>query len=115
MSEKSTVILDDQWLVNLHQRWKNAGRIAPADKVGALLEKTTRQWLVEEEDRQLVAAARQGDDRAWSRLIQKYTPRARSVARSILGNTAIAEDIVVECFAELAIERERLQPEEGFQ
>src|SRR5262245_15866146 len=115
MSEKSAEILDDRWLVELHERWKAARRVAPPDKVGDLLDEAAQQWLAEKEDRDLVAAVRQGDDRAWARLVEKYLPRARHIARSILADPQIAEQVAVECFEELAIQRERLHPEEGFE
>jgi RNA polymerase sigma-70 factor (ECF subfamily) len=115
MSEKSASTIDNRWLVELHQRWQKAGRVASPAKVGTLLEETAQQWLAEEEDRKLVAAAKQGDDRAWARLLEKHTPRALHIAQSIVGDRQSAEVIVLECFEELAIHRERLQPEDGFQ
>jgi hypothetical protein len=75
MSEKRPSIIDDGWLLELHERWKRAGRVASPEDVGGLLKATAQEWLAEDEDRQLVTAAKEGDDRAWARLIEKHPPR----------------------------------------
>jgi RNA polymerase sigma-70 factor (ECF subfamily) len=49
----------------------------------------------------LIVACERGDDRAWSELVERFTPTVRSAARSASSNEDIAEDLAQSIWAEL--------------
>ena len=49
----------------------------------------------------LIVACEQGEDEAWSELVERFTPTVRSAARSASSNEDAAEDLVQSIWAEL--------------
>ncbi len=105
-TEKDECILDDRWLKREHQRWKEAGRVAPPDKSGALLDHTVQQW-------QMVTALMQGDEEAGNALYEAYFDRVYLLAFHIVRNPEMAEDVAMECLCKILQYRDRLKPEQG--
>lgn len=104
---KNECRLDDRWLKEMHQKWKEAGRVAPPDKVGALLDEAVREW-------QTLTAAMQGDEKAWNALYAKYYQHAYSITRCIVPNDETVEDVALECLTDIFRNRADLKPERGF-
>jgi RNA polymerase sigma-70 factor, ECF subfamily len=61
-------------------------------------------------DDELVAAARQRDNRAFEALMRRYNRRLFRVARSVLRDAAAAEDAVQECYVQAFTHLHQYQP-----
>ena len=65
-------------------------------------------------DHDLMARAAQGDERAFRLLAERHAGRALGLARRILGNEAMAEDIVQDAFLRVWINAPRWRPQAQF-
>jgi len=65
-------------------------------------------------DHDLMARAATGDERAFRLLAERHAGRAFGLARRILGNEAMAEDIVQEAFLRVWINAPRWRPQAQF-
>jgi RNA polymerase sigma-70 factor (ECF subfamily) len=65
-------------------------------------------------DHDLMARAAQGDERALRVLAERHAGRALGLARRILGNEAMAEDIVQDAFLRVWINAPRWRPQAQF-
>jgi RNA polymerase sigma-70 factor (ECF subfamily) len=65
-------------------------------------------------DHDLMARAAQGDERAFRVLAERHAGRALGLARRILGNEAMAEDIVQDAFLRVWINAPRWRPQAQF-
>ena len=65
-------------------------------------------------DHDLMARAAQGDGRAFRVLAERHAGRALGLARRILGNEAMAEDIVQDAFLRVWINAPRWRPQAQF-
>lgn len=65
-------------------------------------------------DHDLMARTAQGDGRAFQVLARRHAGRALALARRILGNEALAEDIVQDAFLRVWINAPRWRPEAAF-
>src|ERR1700704_2055584 len=65
-------------------------------------------------DHDLMARTAQGDGRAFRTLAQRHAGRALALARRILGNEALAEDIVQDAFLRVWTNAPRWRPEAAF-
>src|SRR4051812_21003655 len=65
-------------------------------------------------DHELMARAATGDERAFRTLAQRHTGRALGLARRVLGNEALAEDIVQDALLRVWINAPRWRPEAAF-
>ncbi len=65
-------------------------------------------------DHDLMARTAQGDGRAFRTLAQRHTGRALGLARRILGNEALAEDIVQDALLRVWTNAPRWRPEAAF-
>jgi RNA polymerase sigma-70 factor (ECF subfamily) len=65
-------------------------------------------------DHDLMARAAQGDGRAFRVLAERHAGRALGLARRILGNEAMAEDIVQDAFMRVWINAPRWRPQAQF-
>jgi RNA polymerase sigma-70 factor, ECF subfamily len=113
-SERTDCEMDDHWLIKMRDQWKSAGRIAPPDDVGVLLDQTARGWQEDERDRELVAAVKQGDREAFDALVEIHAKRAYHRALRIVGDPDSAEDIVQQSFLDCWRTRDHLKPARGF-
>jgi RNA polymerase sigma-70 factor (ECF subfamily) len=65
-------------------------------------------------DHDLMARTAQGDGRAFAILARRHAPRALGLARRILGNDAMAEEIVQDALLRVWIHAPRWRPEAAF-
>src|SRR6476469_8836997 len=65
-------------------------------------------------DHELMARAAKGDGQAFRTLAERHAERALGLARRILGNEAIAEDVVQDAFLRVWINAPRWRPEAAF-
>jgi RNA polymerase sigma-70 factor (ECF subfamily) len=65
-------------------------------------------------DHDLMAGAAQGDERAFRVLAERHAGRTLGLARRILGNEAMAEDIVQDAFLRVWINAPRWRPQAQF-
>jgi RNA polymerase sigma-70 factor (ECF subfamily) len=65
-------------------------------------------------DHDLMARAAQGDERAFRELAERHAGRALGLARRILGNETMAEDIVQDAFLRVWINAPRWRPQAQF-
>jgi len=65
-------------------------------------------------DHELMARAARGDGQAFRILAERHAERALRLARRILGNEAIAEDVVQDAFLRVWINAPRWRPEAAF-
>jgi RNA polymerase sigma-70 factor, ECF subfamily len=65
-------------------------------------------------DHDLMARAAQGDERAFRSLAQRHAAGAHRVARRIVGNEALAEDIVQDAFLRVWVNAPRWRPDAAF-
>jgi RNA polymerase sigma-70 factor (ECF subfamily) len=68
----------------------------------------------EPSDHDLMARTATGDQRAFRSLAERHASRALSLARRILGNEALAEDIVQDALLRVWINAPRWRPEAAF-
>src|SRR3954471_25028676 len=68
----------------------------------------------EPSDHDLMARTAQGDGQAFRMLAQRHTGRALSLARRMLGNEALAEEIVQDALLRVWINAPRWRPEAAF-
>ncbi len=61
-------------------------------------------------DQELMARVRDGDPAAFEALVAAYWPVAERVARGIVGDAQLAQDVAQEVFADLYVQRGRYQP-----
>src|SRR5437879_5278794 len=65
-------------------------------------------------DHDLMARTAQGDGRAFRILAQRHAGRALSLARRILGNEALAEEVVQDALLRVWVNAPRWRPEAAF-
>jgi RNA polymerase sigma-70 factor (ECF subfamily) len=65
-------------------------------------------------DHELMARAAKGDERAFRTLAQRHAGRALGLARRVLGNEALAEDIVQDALLRVWVNAPRWRPEAAF-
>src|SRR4051812_28400902 len=68
----------------------------------------------EPSDHDLMARTAQGDERAFRMLAQRHTRRALGLARRMLGNEALAEEIVQDALLRVWTNAPRWRPEAAF-
>src|SRR5437764_13544092 len=68
----------------------------------------------EPDDHELMARVATGDERAFRTLAQRHAARALGLARRVLGNAALAEDIMQDALLRVWINAPRWRPEAAF-
>lgn len=65
-------------------------------------------------DHDLMARVAQGDERAFQELVQRYVERATALARRIVKNSGVAEELAQEAFLRVWLHAHRWRPESSF-
>lgn len=65
--------------------------------------------MYEQSDRALISLARQGNKAAFSRLVLRYQPMAKHLAKRAIGNEDLAEELVQDAMLQAYLSLEKLR------
>jgi RNA polymerase sigma-70 factor, ECF subfamily len=79
----------------------------------ATLTPTARETLEQASSERLLVDAASGDERAFAALVERIRPQALRVARGVVRDPSIAEEVAQEVLTEVWLKADRFDPEKG--